>query len=84
MLKMPKRIDPSVAKKCDQICASIKAGTTYMALKGKRLDVREADGRIRIYIPVGYRHRLVCLFDGRVTVPHELLPHENYNKKYCQ
>ena len=82
-MKIPKRTPNEIVAKCADLCCKIEAGTPYMALKGKRLDVKENDGRTRIAVPVGYRYRLICLFDGKTTEPVELLSHENYSKKFC-
>lgn len=82
-MKLSKRLPQDIVSKCAKLCMQLDAGTSYMTLKGKRLDVREADGRTRIAIPVGYRHRLICLFDGSKNDPIELISHEDYNKKYC-
>lgn len=82
-MKLSKRLPQDIIKKCANLCKQLDAGTPYAALKGKRLDVKHNDGRTRVSIPVGYKYRLICLFDGKKNDPLELITHEDYNKKYC-
>ena len=81
-MNIPKRTPLDVVSKCQKVATQINSGVSYTQLKGKRLFAKHQDGRIRISVPIGYRHRLICLFNGSVTEPYELITHEDYNTKY--
>lgn len=69
-----------VAQRLLEVLAALDAGTSYVALQGKRL--HKMGQRAVISIPIGLRFRLICREEeaGRL-VPLEALTHEEYNTR---
>jgi len=68
-----------VVRKAIQIVERMKAGESYVALRGKRLI--SAGCRDVISIPIARDYRLICQEVDGAVVPIEALSHEQYSSK---
>lgn len=81
-MTLPKNLPDAIRAKALQVASKLPEGN-YFILGGKKL-IQKENGLTRISIPVGYRYRLIALFDGQTLTAKELCSHERYNKVYCQ